>query len=341
MKIAIVILNWNGKELLEKFLPSIVAYSLEDAEVYVADNNSTDDSIDFIKENYPQVQIIQNKINGGYAKGYNDALKHVEADVYALVNSDIEVTKNWLKPIKAVFEKNGNTAIVQPKLLDFKNKTKFEYAGAAGGFVDFMGYPFCRGRVFMELEQDQGQFNDVADIFWASGACFFIKSAIYHKLGGFDEQYFAHQEEIDLCWRVQNEGYKIKYVGTSEVYHVGGATLQESNPQKTYLNFRNSLFTISKNVPKRFVFIVVFLRLLLDGVAGLKFIFELRPVHTWAILKAHLSFYWHLRKMLSKRRALSFKQTNYFYCFSIVWEHFILRKKRFFSIKPLRRSFGI
>jgi len=329
LKIAIVILNWNGRALLEKFLPSVVIHSQNDAEIYVADNNSSDDSIAFLKKNYPGVKIIQNKINGGYAKGYNDALQHVDADVYALVNSDIEVSENWLKPIKKVFEENRNTAIVQPKLLDYKDKSKFEYAGAAGGFVDFMGYPFCRGRIFMNLEEDRQQYDDVSDIFWASGACFFIKSKIYHKLGGFDEQYFAHQEEIDLCWRVQNEGYTIKYTGMSKVYHVGGATLQESNPRKTFLNFRNSLFTISKNVPKRYVFIVIFLRLLLDGVAGIKFAFELRPIHTWAILKAHLSFYWHLPKMISKRRALSFKQTNYFYCFSIVWQHFILRKKRF------------
>jgi len=318
---------------MEKFLPSVIAHSLEDADVYVADNNSTDDSIPFLKENYPQIHIIQNSTNGGFAKGYNDALKHVKADVYALVNSDIEVTENWLKPIKTAFEENNKTAIIQPKLLDFKDKSKFEYAGAAGGFVDFFGYPFCRGRIFMELEKDQGQFNDVADIFWASGACFFIKSEVYHQLGGFDEQYFAHQEEIDLCWRVQNEGHGIQYVGTSKVYHVGGATLQESNPQKTYLNFRNSLFTIAKNVPKRYVFLVIFFRLILDGVAGIKFMLELRPVHTWSIIKAHLSFYRNLRKMLAKRRALSFKQTNYFYCFSIVWEHFILRKKLFSNIK--------
>lgn len=326
-------MNWNGRKLMEKFLPSVVAYSSEDADIYVADNNSTDDSIDFLKEHYPQVRIIQNKINGGFAKGYNDALKHIDADVYALVNSDIEVSENWLKPIQAVFMQHSKTAVIQPKILDYKDKSKFEYAGAGGGFVDFMGYPFCRGRIFMNLEQDQGQFNDVADIFWASGACFFIKSEVYHQLGGFDEQYFAHQEEIDLCWRVQNEGFAIQYVGGSEVYHVGGATLRESNPQKTYLNFRNSLFTIAKNVPKRFVFIVIFLRLILDGVAGLKFILELRPIHTWAIIRAHLSFYWHLRKMMSKRRALSFKQKNYFYCFSIVWEHFILRKKRFSTIR--------
>lgn len=332
MKIAIVILNWNGRDLLEKFLPSVVTYSIEDADVYVADNNSSDESISFLKENYPQVKIIQNAVNGGYAKGYNDALQHIKADVYALVNSDIEVTANWLKPIVKAFEENPNTAIIQPKLLDFKNKSKFEYAGAAGGLVDFMGYPFCRGRIFMELEEDEGQYNDIHDIFWASGACFFIKSEVYHELKGFDEQYFAHQEEIDLCWRVQNEGHNIQYVGSSEVYHVGGATLRETNPQKTYLNFRNSLFTIAKNVPKRFVFIVILLRLLLDGVAGLKFIVELRPIHTWAIVKAHLSFYWHLRKMLSKRRALSYKQTNYFFCFSVVWQHFIMGKNRFSDI---------
>ncbi len=310
----------------------MVAYSQHDAEIYVADNNSTDDSIDYLKENFPSIKIIQNEINGGYAKGYNDALKKINADVYALVNSDIEVTENWLKPVIKVFQDDKNTAVIQPKLLDYKDKSKFEYAGAAGGYVDFMGYPFCRGRIFMNLEKDLQQFNDVADIFWASGACFFIKADVYHMLGGFDEQYFAHQEEIDLCWRVQNEGFTIKYVGTSEVYHVGGATLQESNPQKTFLNFRNSLFTIAKNVPKRFVFIVIFLRLLLDAVAGLKFAFELRPVHTWAIIKAHLSFYRYLPKMMSKRRALSFKQTNYFYCFSIVWQHFILRKKRFIDL---------
>lgn len=317
---------------MEKFLPSVVSYSIDDADVYVADNNSSDESISFLKENYPQVKIIQNTTNGGYAKGYNDALQHIKADIYALVNSDIEVTKDWLKPIIQTFEENQNTAIVQPKLLDYKNRSKFEYAGAAGGMVDFMGYPFCRGRIFMELEEDHGQFNDVHDIFWASGACFFIKSDIYHQLKGFDEHYFAHQEEIDLCWRVQNEGYNIQYVGASEVFHVGGATLRETNPHKTYLNFRNSLFTIAKNVPKRFVFIVILLRLVLDGVAGIKFIVELRPIHSWAIIKAHLSFYWNVRKMLSKRRALSYKQTNYFSCFSIVWQHFIMGKDRFSEI---------
>jgi GT2 family glycosyltransferase len=329
LKIAIVILNWNGKSLLQKFLPSMIKFSNVDADIYVADNDSTDDSIDFLKNNFPEVKIVQNSSNGGYAKGYNDALKHIDADIYALVNSDIEVTKDWLKPVIQQFEANKNTVVIQPKLLDYKDLTKFEYAGAAGGFVDFMGYPYCRGRIFMELEKDVHQYDDVSNIFWASGACFFIKADIFHQLNGFDEDYFAHQEEIDLCWRIQNEGYNIQCVGSSTVYHVGGATLRETNPHKTFLNFRNSLFTISKNTPKRFVYLVIIFRLILDAIAGIKFILELRPIHTWSIIKAHFSFYKNLRKMLRKRRYISFKQTDYFQIFSIVWQHFILRKSKF------------
>ena len=332
MKIAIVILNWNGKTLLEKFLPSVVKFSKEDADIYVADNNSTDDSIVFLKKHYPEVKIIQNKINGGYAKGYNDALKLIDADIYALVNSDIEITEGWLKPVIEQFKANKNTAVIQPKILDYKDKSKFEYAGAAGGYVDFMGYPYCKGRIFMKLEKDVHQYDKVSDIFWASGACFFIKSDVFHLLKGFDEDYFAHQEEIDLCWRIQNQGFDIQYVGSSTVYHVGGATLRETNPHKTYLNFRNSLYTISKNVPKRFVVYVIILRLILDGIAGLKFALELRPIHTWSIIKAHFSFYRNLPRMLRKRKSISFKQTKYFHTFSIVWQHFVLRKNKFTEI---------
>ncbi len=328
MKTAIVILNWNGKQLLEQFLPSIVNFNSDEAEIYVADNASTDDSIEFVKRNFPTVKIVVNKTNGGYAKGYNDALQHIKADIYCLINSDIEVTENWLSPILKVFKENENTAIIQPKLLDYKNKSKFEYAGAGGGFVDFLGYPYCRGRLFNNLEEDKGQFNDIADIFWASGACFFIRSTVFHNLGGFDEDYFAHQEEIDLCWRTQNEGYDVQYVGTSTVYHVGGATLQESNPQKTYLNFRNSLFTILKNVPRKHVFLIIFIRLVLDGVAGVKFALELRPIHTWSILKAHFSFYKNLIPFIKKRRQLQ-RKYNYSIHTSIVWQHFVLQRKNF------------
>jgi GT2 family glycosyltransferase len=332
LKVAVVILNWNGKQLLEQFLPGMVSCSKNDADIYVADNASTDDSIDFIKANYPQVKIIQNSTNGGYAKGYNEALQHIDAEIYALVNSDIDVTKNWILPIIKEFKNSKKTAIIQPKILDFKDKNKFEYAGAAGGFIDFFGYPFCRGRIFTNLEKDTQQYNDTSEIFWASGACFFIRSEVYHQLGGFDEHYFAHQEEIDLCWRTQNEGFTIKYVGASTVYHIGGATLHEASPRKTFLNFRNSLFTALKNVPKRYLFFVIFSRLLLDAVAGIKFCLELRPLHTWAIIKAHLSFYRYIPSMLKKRLKISYKRTAYFHCISVVWQHFILGRKKFEQI---------
>jgi len=332
VKIAIVILNWNGKKLLEQFLPSVVNFSLRDATIYLADNASTDASIGYIKEFFPAVKIVENTINGGYAKGYNDALRSIDADIYCLLNSDIEVTENWLKPIIKVFKSDKKTAIIQPKLLDFNDKTKFEYAGAAGGFIDLFGYPYCRGRIFNHLETDKAQFNDETDIFWASGACLFIRSKVYHLLDGFDEDYFAHQEEIDLCWRAKNYGYKIKYVGASTVYHIGGATLQETNPQKTFLNFRNSLFNILKNIPKKLLLYVLFSRLILDGIAGIRFILELRPVHTLAILKAHLSFYKNFFKFLEKRKKLN-KSQDYKLFDSIVWQHFILGRKKFKDLR--------
>ena len=332
MKTAIVILNWNGQKLLEQFLPSIVNFSLQHADIYVADNASTDDSIAFIKKYYPSVKIIENTTNGGYSKGYNDALQAVEADIYCLINSDIEVTENWISPILAVFKNEEKTAIIQPKILDFKDKTKFEYAGAGGGFIDLYGYPYCRGRVFNDQEKDNQQFNDISEIFWASGACFFIRSKVYHQINGFDEDYFAHQEEIDLCWRTQNIGYTIKYVGTSTVYHIGGATLQETNPHKTYLNFRNSLLNVVKNVPKKWFLFVIFSRLVLDGIAGIKFIIELRPIHTWSILKAHLSFYKNFYKFLKKRKKLIKKQ-DYNLHTSIVWQYFVLGRNTFDKLK--------
>ena len=332
MKIAIVILNWNGQKLLEQFLPSVVNFSSEEAVIYIADNASTDSSIEYIQKNYPLVKIVQNTVNGGYAKGYNDALQYINADIYCLLNSDVEVTKNWLKPIIDVFKSEEKTAIIQPKLLDFKDKTKFEYAGAAGGYIDLFGYPYCRGRVFNYLETDKDQFNDTTNIFWASGACLFIRSEVYHQLKGFDEDYFAHQEEIDLCWRTQNNGHQVKYVGKSTVYHVGGATLKETNPQKTFLNFRNSLINVAKNIPKKWFLFVLISRLILDGVAGLKFILELRPIHSLAIIKAHFSFYKNFNKSLKKRKKISKKQ-NYYRHISVVWQYFVLGRKEFKNLK--------
>ena len=332
MKTAIVILNWNGQKLLEQFLPSVVNFSLDEATIYIADNASTDDSVSYVKTHFPSVKIIKNSQNGGYSKGYNDALKAIDADIYCLLNSDVEVTENWLKPITEAFRNDINTAIIQPKLLDFKEKTKFEYAGAGGGFIDIFGYPYCRGRIFNYLETDHGQFDDETEIFWASGACLFIRSKVYHEVGGLDEDYFAHQEEIDLCWRTQNLGYKVKYVGSSSVYHVGGATLKETNPHKTFLNFRNSLLNVVKNVPKERFLFVIFSRLLLDGIAGIKFIIELRPIHTLAIIKAHISLYKNSIKFLKKRKKLQ-KKSTYFKHTSIVSQYFIFHRIKFKNLK--------
>ena len=330
MKIAIVILNWNGKELLEKFLPDIVRYSNPDyCDIYVADNASTDDSITFIEQNFSTVKIIQNYKNYGFAQGYNIALKDVEATIFALVNSDIEVTENWLEPIIKTFETEENTAIIQSKILDYKNKIKFEYAGAAGGFIDKYAYPFCRGRIFNSLETDTQQYNTAQEIFWASGACFFIRKTIFEELNGFDKDFFAHQEEIDLCWRAKNLGYVIKYNGNSVVYHIGGATLKEGNPKKTFLNFRNSLINLLKNAPSKNLFFKLFFRLILDGIAGIKFFLELKPLHTFAIIKAHFSFYANIFKTLKKRKEIPNKIENYFYAKSIVKQHFINKKKTF------------
>jgi GT2 family glycosyltransferase len=299
-KIAVVILNWNGLKLLEQFLPSILQNSPQ-ATIYVADNASTDLSIAFIKKNFPSIQIIENQTNYGFAKGYNQALKQVDAEIYALVNSDVEVTENWLLPIIETFENESQTAIIQPKILDYKNKKYFEYAGAAGGYIDRYGYPFCRGRIFDTIEQDLGQYDDQCEIFWASGACFFIRSTVYNELKGFDADFFAHQEEIDLCWRAINKGYKIKYNSKSVVYHVGGATLEQGNPKKTFLNFRNSLLMLTKNLPITTLYKVLLIRLLLDGLAGIQFIMKGKFSHCWAIVQAHFSFYRWYKSNYKKR----------------------------------------
>ncbi|MGB3145808.1 MAG: glycosyltransferase family 2 protein [Maribacter sp.] len=327
MKIAIVILNWNGEILLERYLPSVIKHSA-DADVYVADNASTDGSITFLKENYPSIKIIQNLENGGFAKGYNDALAHVEADIFCLLNSDVEVSKNWLAPIYQTFEKLADAAIIQPKILDLLKKDHFEYAGAGGGFIDQLGYPFCRGRIFQTLEKDNGQYDDTTEIFWATGACMFVKSKVFRELKGFDNDYFAHQEEVDFCWRAKNHGYKIYYVGASKVYHLGGSTLSNMNPKKTYLNFRNSLFSITKNLPRRKAFIIIFLRLLLDGVAAVRFIFQFRFKHCWAILRAHLSFYRQFRRIYRKREKSKFLK-KYYVAKSIVWSYFVHKVRNF------------
>lgn len=327
LKIAVVILNWNGEALLGQFLPSVTAHS-EGADIYVVDNASTDGSIAFLKQHYPDIGIIENTGNGGYAKGYNDALPQIKADIYCLLNSDVEVTKDWLVPIIKEFRDNPKADIIQPKILDYRNRGYFEYAGAAGGFLDKFGYPFCRGRIFQELEEDIGQYNDTIEVFWATGACMFIKSEVYHQLKGFDEDYFAHQEEIDLCWRAKNNGFHVFYVGTSEIYHLGGASMSNMDPKKTFLNFRNSLFSILKNLPTNKSFPILFMRLMLDGIAGIRFIFQGKPRHCWAIVRSHLSFYKNFGTVFRKREKVNFIR-KYYTVKSIVWSYFVNHIEKF------------
>jgi len=328
-KIAVVILNWNGEKLLEKFLPSVVRFS-PDATVYVADNASDDSSIEFLEQNFPLVKIIRNAQNFGFAKGYNDALKQVEEEIYALVNSDVEVTENWLQPIIEIFEREPQTAIIQPKILDYNNKEYFEYAGAAGGYLDKFGYPFCRGRIFDTLEKDEGQYDDETEIFWASGACFFIRKEVFRELKCFDPDYFAHQEEIDLCWRAANNNYIVKYCGKSTVYHVGGATLNSQNEKKTYLNFRNSLTTLVKNLPQRKLLFILTARLVLDGLAAIRFLLQGKFSHIIAICKAHFSFYTAFEKNYDKRGIMH--KSNYFFRKAIFVDYFIHKKRTFKSL---------
>lgn len=326
MNIAILILNWNGKSLLEVFLPSVIKYSAGH-DIYVVDNASSDNSIDYIKNNHPKVKTIEFTENYGYTGAYNRAVKEIKTDVFCFLNSDVAVTKNWLSPIIECFEKQTNVAIIQPKILDQKDANKFEYAGAGGGFIDRLGYPYCRGRIFNSIEDDNGQYDDTKDIFWASGACFFVRSKVFNLLGGFDADFFAHMEEIDLCWRAYNRGFNIKYVGNSTVLHVGGATLNASNPKKTYFNFRNSLYTLTKNAKGTLLFLII-LRLILDGIAGVHFLIKGKPKHTWAIIKAHGSFYTKLQGLLKFRRINTQKKT-YSSVNSIVWNYFVLKISKF------------
>lgn len=331
IKVAVVILNWNGKSLLEKFLPKVIAHS-SNATIYVADNASTDDSVLYVSQNFPGVKIIRNLINGGYAKGYNDALQHLTEDLFVLLNSDVEVTENWLEPVVDEFYKNPKLAAAQPKILDYHQKEMFEYAGAAGGFIDKYGFPYCRGRIFETLEKDNGQYDETISIFWASGACLFIRASDFKEAGGFDEDYFAHQEEIDLCWRLQTMDKEILCIGSSRVYHVGGATLDASHPRKTFFNFRNSLFNLYKNIAGIKSYRIIFIRLCLDGIAGIRFLFHGKFKHCFAIIRAHFSFYGQLGKMKKKRRKVASKKT-YYAVKSIIFQYFILKNRTFKKLK--------
>ncbi len=322
-QIAIVILNWNGQKFLSDFLPSVIAHS-GDARIILADNASTDSSVHFVQTHFPQVEIVVNSENGGFAKGYNDALKRIESPYYLLLNSDVEVTENWLVPLLEQM-KDPKIAGCQPKVLAYGNKQKFEHAGACGGYLDRNYFPFCRGRIFDETETDEGQYNGENEVFWTSGACMLIRSEVYHRVGGFDELFFAHMEEIDMCWRIKRLGYSFKIIPSTHVYHVGGGTLNYFSPKKTYLNFRNSLFMIAKN-HDGLLFPKMFYRMSLDGIAATTFLLKGKPRHFYAVFQAHRDFYKKLRTMLRKRAALKSLSTTFndrgLYRGSILWARY-------------------
>ena len=328
--IAVVILNWNGQKWLEKFLP-IVTCKSSIANIYIADNASTDNSVKFLKDNFPTVKIIQNNFNEGYAKGYNDALKGLKEKYFVLLNSDIEVTDNWIIPIINLMEENPNISACQPKILDYNNKDCFEYAGASGGFIDNLGYPFSRGRIFNEIELDNNQYNDIKEIFWASGACLFIRAEHFNQVNGFDNDFFAHQEEIDLCWRLKNRGFQIMVNPNSVVFHVGGGTLNNSSPFKTYLNFRNNLFMLTKNLDFFSLLITLFFRLPLDGFAALTFLKKNKGLlHLLAVLRAHLVFYVSIPRLILKRHKSCFKVNHKGkFNYSILFKYFLESKRKF------------
>ncbi|MEO8862405.1 MAG: glycosyltransferase family 2 protein [Ginsengibacter sp.] len=330
--VAVVILNWNGKHFLEKFLPSIMASTYKNFQIVVADNASCDDSISFLKANYPKIKLIINDQNEGFAKGYNTALKQVTADYYVLLNSDVEVSPGWIGPIISLMQADENIAACQPKILSYEHQNQFEYAGASGGFIDSLGYPFNRGRIFDTCENDEGQYNNSAQVFWATGAAMFVRSKLFHELNGFDDYFFAHQEEIDLCWRFQRAGYKIYVEPSSVVYHVGGGTLPMGNRKKVFLNFRNNLVMMAKNLPFSEVIWKIPYRIFLDAVAAYKFLFAGSWGTYLSIASAHFHFAgWLLfGKRGKKLPALKMQNIVPVYDGSIVWQYFI-KKKRFFS----------
>ena len=331
--VAVVILNWNGRHFLEKYLPSVFNASYPKFFVVVADNHSTDDSISFLKTNFAEVKVISLEENFGFSKGYNLALKQITADYYVLLNSDVEVTKFWIDPVIDLMEKNKNIAACQPKILSEKNKDQFEYAGASGGWIDKFGYPFCRGRIFDFCEKDDGQYDDASEIFWASGAAMFVRSSLFHESGGLDETFFAHQEEIDFCWRLQNAGFSIFVEPKSVVYHLGGGSLEQGNKRKVFLNFRNNLLLIHKNLPASERFWKISSRHFLNVAAALQFLWKAQFANAWAVMHASASFYkWRFSNKKSIGTKKKLKKMQGVYAGSIVKEYFLKKKKRFSEI---------
>ncbi|MFZ9388880.1 MAG: glycosyltransferase family 2 protein [Chitinophagaceae bacterium] len=334
VKVAVVILNWNGRKYLEQFLPALLSTTCPGMEIVIADNGSTDDSIDFLEKNYPALRLIRFSLNHGFAKGYNEALLQVEAEYYALLNSDVEVEAGWLTPMVEMLDENPEIAACQSKLLAWHDRKMFEYAGGAGGWLDKYGYPFARGRVFDQSEEDKGQYDQAEPIFWASGASMLIRSSVFHALRGFDEYFFAHQEEIDLCWRIQLAGHKIFSCPASVVYHVGGGTLPKGNSLKTFLNFRNNRIMLSKNLPFARKLWVVPVRAFLDGVSAWKGLLSGDGGYFVAVLRAQLAFvkWWFFHRKKSVFPASKKGKLLGYYPGNIAWQHFVMKRKTFSEI---------
>lgn len=333
---AVIILNYNGLHFLKQFLPSVVNFS-KGHRVIVADNGSTDASLSFLRENYPQVEIMAFQENYGFARGYDEALKHITNKYSILLNSDVEVTENWIDPIIEFMETDDKIVACQPKIKAYHQKDTFEHAGAAGGFIDMIGYPFCRGRILDVLEKDNGQYNDICKIFWATGACFFVKTDVYRQLGGFDPIFHAHMEEIDLCWRINAAGYQIFFHPGSTVYHVGGGTMPVTNPKKTYLNFRNSTGMLYKNAATAAIWWKVPFKILIDLLAAFKFLIVGKRKDAQAVVLANLHFLfnlssWKKRRKLSKRLGPK-KIKKIIYPKLIVLDRYLLRKKHFSQLR--------
>lgn len=330
--VAIVILNWNGRKFLEQFLPSLTASTYSNYKIVVADNGSSDDSVAFLNAHYPQVEQVHNGRNDGFAQGYNNALQQVQAEYYVLLNSDVEVTPGWIEPVLALMQQHAFIGACQPKILSWHQKESFEYAGGSGGWIDGLGYPFCRGRIFDTCEKDHGQYNDPGPVFWASGCAFFVRAALFHAAGGFDGFFFAHQEEIDLCWRLQRAGHEVWVCPQSVVYHVGGGTLAKGNPRKTFLNYRNSLIMLWKNYTPGEKWGKIPLRMVLDGVSALQQLLKGDLSHFLMVIKAHFHFYGWLfgRKKAAQPATVSQQRIRGVYKGYIVWQYFI-KKRRFFS----------
>ena len=334
-KVAVVILNYNGKKFLEEFLPNVIANTnAEMAEIVVADNASTDGSVAFMQERFSSIRLIVNDFNGGFATGYNLALKQIEAEYFVLLNSDIEVTPQWIEPVVKLMDSDPNIAACQPKILSYYDKEKFEYAGASGGFIDKYGYPFCRGRMFQHLEEDHGQYDDACEVFWATGACMFVRADLYLQHGGLDDSFFAHMEEIDFCWRMKNLGHKVYCCPQSKVYHIGGGTLPKSSARKTYLNFRNNLSLLYKNLPSNRVFWTIAYRIVLDWVAALKFLCGGGLKDYWAVIRAHFAFYRRIPSLRKVRKGLPKQLVGQVYQRNIVFENFLRGKKLYSELDP-------